>query len=71
MNRKAALASQTGNQRSRVALRRMVADALERNILDEFKSSEFERNPLIDAEPEEEHRSRLRLAQKSTCTRAY
>ncbi len=49
MNRKAALASQTGNQRSRVALRRMVADALERNILDEFKSSEFERNPLIDA----------------------
>ena len=54
MNRRRALASQTGSYRSRVALRRMVEAALDRDILSEFKSAEFESNPLVDDEDDEE-----------------
>ena len=50
--RREALKAQTGGQRSRHALRRMVAEQLERDILSEFKSQEFESNPL-EAPPAE------------------
>ena len=50
LSRRAALAKQTAGGRSRQALRRMVAEQLGRDILGDFKSREFEVNPLVDTE---------------------
>ena len=47
-SRRMALARQTGRLASRQVLRREVAEQLGRKILDDFKSSEFDSNPLAD-----------------------
>ena len=49
--RRNALQNKTASQRSRHTLRRMVADQLGRDILTEFRSQEFEVNPLCEEEP--------------------
>ena len=46
------LARQLSSEHSRRALRMMVAERLEHNLLDNMKSEEFEVNPLVDDELE-------------------